>query len=119
MIQKGTILSPADKCGIITCNVFHIYKGFKKKQGICGDFLKFSSKLVLPDLIELKGQKFNGIFVRSTKFLKKIDGSLFFNKINSIVVLKKRLTPKGKEILGPASKSIKRKKFLSSFSGIY
>lgn len=119
MIQKGTILSPADKCGIIACNVFHIYKGFKKKNGVCGDFLKFSSKSVAPELIELKGQKFNGIFIRSKKFLKKIDGSLFFNKINAVVVLKKRLTPKGKEILGPAPKNIKRKKFLSSFSGIY
>lgn len=119
MIQKGTIVYPADKCGIITGNVFHIYKGFKKKKGVCGDFLKFSARLVLPDLIELKGQKFNGIFIRSKKFFKKIDGSLFFNKTNFIVVLKKRLTPKGKEILGPASKIIKRKKFLSSFSGIY
>jgi hypothetical protein len=32
--------------------------------------------------------------------------------------LKKRLTAKGKEIVGPGLKLIKRKKFLMSFSGI-
>ena len=44
-----------------------------------------------------------------------MDGSFIsFNK-NSIVLLKKRLTPKGKSIRGPILRIIKRKKFISSF----
>lgn len=47
-----------------------------------------------------------------------LDGSFIVFKQNSCVLLKKRLSTKGKEILGPGLKKIKRKKFLISFSGI-
>ena len=46
------------------------------------------------------------------------DGTFFKFKFNSSVLLKKRLSAKGKEIVGPGIKTIGRKKFLMSFSGI-
>jgi ribosomal protein L14 len=46
------------------------------------------------------------------------DGSYVKFKYNNIVLLKKRLSAKGKEIIGPGLKNIKRKKFLMSFSNI-
>ena len=119
MIQKSSIVVPTDKCGIFTGNAFHIYKGFKKNNGFLGDFVKISIRSVSPDLIDLKGQKTNCILVRSKKHTQNIDGSNFICKNNSVVCLKKRLTPRGKEIVGPASYKVKRKKFLSSFSGIF
>jgi len=36
---------------------------------------------------------------------------------NNVVLLKKRMTPQGKEIFGPTLYNIKRKKFVSSFVG--
>ena len=35
-----------------------------------------------------------------------------------LIILKKRLTPEGKEIFGPILRNFKKKKFLSSFSGL-
>ena len=49
----------------------------------------------------------------------KIDGSTFKFKQNAVVSLKKRLTPRGKELVGPVSKSLSRKKFLLTFAGIF
>jgi ribosomal protein L14 len=51
------------------------------------------------------------------KEIKFNDGSYVKFKFNNAVLLKKRLSAKGKEIVGPGLKVIKRKKFLMSFSG--
>jgi ribosomal protein L14 len=52
------------------------------------------------------------------KEIKLNDGSYVKFKYNNSVLLKKRLTAKGKEIIGPGLKIIKRKKFLMSFSNV-
>ena len=119
MIQKATIVSIADKCGIFTGNIFHIYKGFNHKIGYPGDFNKFSVRLSASNLTSIKGQKINSIYIRSKKEQLKTDGSYFKFKLNSVISLKKRLTPRGKELIGPANKYISRKKFLLSFAGIF
>jgi len=46
------------------------------------------------------------------------DGTAIRFDYNSVVVLKKRLTPEGKEIFGPIVRNFKKKKFLSSFTGL-
>jgi|Laugresu1bdmlbsd_1035121.scaffolds.fasta_scaffold67450_1 large subunit ribosomal protein L14 len=119
MIQKATIISISDKCGIFTGNVFHIFRGFYHKIGKPKDFVKFSTRSTSASLSNLKGSKINGIFIRSKKEQLKIDGSFFKFKQNSVVSLKKRLTPRGKELVGPVSKSLSRKKFLLTFAGIF
>ena len=35
-----------------------------------------------------------------------------------MVLLKKRMTPRGKELLGPITYGLKRRKFVSSFGGV-
>lgn len=119
MIQKATIISISDKCGIVNGNVFHIYKGFNHRIGYLGNFNKFSVRLTTSSASSLKGQKINSIFIRSKKEQCRLDGSYFKFKSNAVISLKKRLTPRGKELVGPASKFLYRKKFLMSFAGIF
>lgn len=111
-------MMPMDKCGVWWVSVFHIYKGFKKKIGKSGNFVKISVKNTRPDNWVIKKAKLNGIILLTKKEVKLKDGSYFRFKQNNIVLLKKRLAAKGKEIVGPGIKTIKRKKFLMSFSGI-
>ena len=117
MIQKGTYLIPMDKCGVWWVNVFHIYTGFSKKIGKRGDFVKVSVRNTRPDNWVLKKSKLNAIIMSTKKEIKFNDGSYVKFKFNNAVLLKKRLSAKGKEIVGPGLKVIKRKKFLMSFSG--
>lgn len=117
MIQKGTYLIPVDKCGVWWVGVFHIYGGFKKRIGRNGNFVKVSVKSTRPDNWVSKKSKLNGIVTLTKKEVKLIDGSYFKFKNNNVVLLKKRLSAKGKEIMGPCLKIIKRKKFMMSFSG--
>lgn len=117
MINKETFLIPADQCGVLWVKVFHLYKGFSRKTSFTGDFVKISVKITQPDNWVSKKTKLKGIIVRTKKQIFKRDGcSIMFDQ-NNVVLLKKRLTPKGKELVGPVSRIIRRKKFLASFSG--
>jgi large subunit ribosomal protein L14 len=118
MIQKTSILVPADKCGVLTVNTFHLYKGFSRKVSKFGDYIKVSIRKIKPDNILTKKSKRIAIVVRTKKELSILDGSYVRFDYNSAVLLKKRLTPEGKEIFGPIIRTFKKKKFLSSFSGL-
>lgn len=118
MIQKTTILVPADKCGVLSVNVFHLYKGFNRSFAGFGDYVKISVRKTKPDNVLTKKTKKKALIVRLKKNLQINDGSFLRFDYNSAVILKKRLTPEGKEIFGPISRNFKKKKFLSSFSGL-
>lgn len=115
MIQKNTLIKPADNCGVIKSKVFHVYKGAKGKLAFIGDFVKTSAKLVKPENPIKKKSKIKAIIIRTVFSISRKDGSYVSFKKNSIVLLKKRLTPRGKSIRGPIIRIIKRKKFISSF----
>lgn len=118
MVQKSSILIPVDKSGALTVNVFHIYNGARKKIGVVGNFLKVSVRNLDINAKVKKKSKHISIFIRSKYKNLKRDGSVIFSDTNYVVLLKKRLTPVGKEILGPIYKEVRRKKFISSFSGV-
>ena len=118
MIQKTSILIPSDKSGVLTVNVFHLYKGFSRKVAHFGDFVKVSVRKTKPENILIKKSKKKSIIIRTKKSISLVDGSQVRYNYNSVVLLKKRLTPEGKEIYGPITRNFKKKKFLSSFSGL-
>ena len=116
MIQKSSILIPADKCGVLSVNTFHLYKGFSRKYSKFGDFIKVSVRKIKPDNFLVKKSKRKAIIVRTKKDLSICDGTMIRFNYNSAVILKKRLTPEGKEIFGPIVRNLKKKNFISSFS---
>lgn len=115
MIQKNSILKPIDNCGVLKSNVFHVYKNLKR-IALTGDFLKTSAREVKPESIIKKKSKHISILIKTVYKNKKLDGSFVKFFKNGLVILKKRLTPKGSNLKGPASRNLKRKKFISSFS---
>ena len=118
MIQKGSILIPADKCGVWTVNTFHLYRGFSRKFSFFGDFVKISVRKTKPENWLTKKTKRKSIVIRTVKNTAVCDGTNVRFNYNSAVILKKRLTPEGKEIFGPILRNLKIKKFISSFSGL-
>lgn len=118
MVQKTSIVLPADKCGVLTANTFHLYKGFSRKFAGFGNYIKVSIRKTKPDNILSKKSKRKAIIIRTKKNTSIKDGTFVRFDYNSVVLLKKRLTPEGKEIFGPIIRNFKKKKFLSSFSGL-
>jgi len=118
MIQKGTQLTPADNCGVWTTNVFQLYKGAFKKIAFPGDYIKISVRKTKPANWVVKKTKSFSIVVHTRKELIKLDGSYIKFNLNSNILFKKRLTPKGSQIIGPGLFIMKRKKFLKNFASI-
>ena len=118
MIKKSTYLVPADRCGVWWVSVFHLYHGFSRKTAKCGEFVKVSVKRTRPNNWLKVKSKVKGFILRTKKEITKIDGTYIKFFVNNVVLLKKRLTPRGKELFGPIPSTIKRKKFKTSFPGI-
>lgn len=118
MIIKNSYLYPMDKNGVWLVKTFHLYGGFFKKFASTGSFIKISVRKTKLNSLVLKKSKIKSIIVLTKKLIVKSDFSHFIFKINSCVLLKRRLTPVGKELIGPSMSVLRRKKFLYSFSGV-
>jgi ribosomal protein L14 len=116
VIQKNSIIRPVDNCGVIKTKVFHVYKGSSGRFAISGDFLKVSAREVQPENAIKKKSKHVSILIKTKYRNIRRDGSFVKFKKNNLVLLKKRLTPKGRSLKGPVSRNVNRKKFISSFS---
>lgn len=117
MVQKTSIISVSDKCGVWFVNVFHLYQGYNRKYSRIGNFLKISIRKTKPENWLKKKTKTKAILIRSRIFNSSFDGSYVKFSYNSCILLKRRLTPFGKKLYGPTLYKIKRKKFLSTFPG--
>ena len=118
MIKKATILNVSDKCGVWTVKAFHLYKGFNRKTAYANNFIKASVKTTKPDNWIGATSKVHGIVMLTKFFNIKPDGSNIRIYKNTVVLLKKRMTPRGKELFGPVLFSLRKKKFRISFPGI-
>lgn len=109
MIQKTSILVPSDKCGVFTVNTFHLYKGFSRKFSGFGDYIKVSVRKTKPENALSKKHKRKALIIRTKKNISLCDGTYVRFDYNSVILLKKRLTPEGKEIFGPIIRNFKKK----------
>jgi len=118
MIMKHTILSTADNSGVYNIFTFHLYKGFNRKVSNFGDYIKVSVRDTKPNNWLVKKTKKKALIIRTKKSSPISDGAYISYELNSAIILKKRLTPEGSEVIGPIHRSFKKKKFLASMSGV-
>jgi large subunit ribosomal protein L14 len=127
MISRLSWLNIADNTNVRWLQVFHLYKGWKRKITYLGFFVKGSARIVEPPRIEYKGFKFKfsrkGDICRSlivkTKYpAKKKDVSVltFFN--NNAFLIRKKQDLRSKYIFGPVSSTFKRKRFKTLFKTV-
>lgn len=120
MIQQETLLKVADNSGAKTVKCIKVLGGFKKRYANLGDIIvvsvqqlrnksKSTSKV-------LKGGVFRALVIRTKKFYRKRDGSLFRLEENAVALINKQGNPIGTRILGPVPKVLKKKKFMKFVS---
>lgn len=118
MIKKASYLIPADRCGVWWVKTIHLYLGWNRKTAYLNNFIKVSVKSVKSKNKLKRKMKPAGVIIRVRKENFKNDGSSFKFNQNNLVLLKKRMTPRGKELFGPVTWVNKKKKFRASFAGI-
>jgi large subunit ribosomal protein L14 len=116
MIQKKTFLIVSNKINIWWVSTIHLFFGFNRKVAKSFNFLKISIKITKLNSLLKKKSKTNAIINLTKKEIQKLDGSILKFKFNSLILLKKKNLPYGKEIFNPTIFFFKRKKFLVFFS---
>lgn len=120
MIQQETILKVTDNSGAKTVKCIKILGGFKRRYAKMGDIIvvsiqKLRNKSKKTSKV-LKGDVLKALILKTKKKYKKKDGSTFYLKENAVTLLNKQNTPIGSRIVGPVSKTLKKKKLLKILS---
>lgn len=127
MLLKESWISIADNTNVRWLQIFHLYKGFRRKQTKVGMFIKGAAKVVEPPRLEYKGFKvrFNlkgdvcrGFIIRARYSQRRLDGGRNYFKTNDVILIRKKQDPKSKYLFGPVSKLLFRKRFLALFPSL-
>lgn len=118
MLQKSSYAQVSDRCGVWEVKLFHLYRGSKHRSGGAGTFAKVSIRRTRPNNWLKTGKKSKSIIIRTCYKSSKADGSYIKFAENAVVLLKKRMTPRGKELAGPVTYGLRRRKFVASFGGV-
>lgn len=118
MLQKLTKVTIADRTGVHWLQVFHIYRGSRRRYGFVGDYVKMSVKSIIKYPKRIRGKRYRPIRVgfrcrglvtqlfKNKPFFDRSTINLFYN---TVVLLKKRGVFKSKSLYGPSLRLFKRK----------
>jgi large subunit ribosomal protein L14 len=115
MIQQNTILKVLDNSGAKTVRCIKVLGGFKKKIAKLGDLIVVSIQQVRNNTksnIKVKKKEVYQALVILTKvgYTKKTGFKDSFFE-NSVILINKQGNPVGTRILGPLSRTLKKKSF--------
>ena len=120
MIQQRSVLKVVDNSGAKIVRCIKVLGGFKKRYAHLGDIIVVSVQQLRNKSKKtskvLKGHVFRALVVRTKTNKVKNDGSFVILQENSVVLINKQGNPIGTRILGPISKTLKKKKFTKFIS---
>ena len=117
MIQPQTRLRVADNSGAKEIMCFHIVGGSVVKSANIGDVIKASVKSATPGAAIKKGDIVTAVIVRTTKGVRREDGSYIKFDDNAAVIINNEGGPKGTRIFGPVARELRaNSKFMKIIS---
>ena len=116
MIQMQTVLNAADNSGARKVQCIKVLGGSHRRYASVGDVIKVSVKDAIPRGKVKKGEVYNAVVVRTTKGVRRSDGSLIRFDTNAAVILNSSLQPIGTRIFGPVTRELRNEKFMKIIS---
>ncbi|HSQ08727.1 MAG TPA: 50S ribosomal protein L14 [Chromatiaceae bacterium] len=116
MIQMQTNLSCADNSGAKRVQCIKVLGGSHRRYAGIGDVIKVTVKDAIPRGKVKKGDVFNAVVVRTTKGVRRPDGSLIRFDGNAAVLLNNQLQPIGTRIFGPVTRELRGERFMKIIS---
>jgi large subunit ribosomal protein L14 len=109
MIQRRTILKPADNCGAHFLRVIHLYGGSKRNFSHVGQIVRCVVVDADPNGIVKDSEQVLVVIVRSTKEYGRKDGSYIRFSDNAGVIIDNAddKNPRGTRIFGPVARELK------------
>ncbi|MFZ1684410.1 MAG: 50S ribosomal protein L14 [Candidatus Zixiibacteriota bacterium] len=115
MIQEFTVLSVADNSGAKRVMCFRIL-GSRKKYASIGDIIVCAVKEAIPGGTVKRSEVCKAVVVRTTKELRRKDGSLIRFSDNAAVIINEQNEPRGTRIFGPVARELREKQFMKIVS---
>jgi large subunit ribosomal protein L14 len=116
MIQMRTILNVADNSGAKRLMCIKVLGGSKRRYAAVGDVIKVSVKDAIPRGKVKKGEVYDAVVVRTTRGVRRPDGSLIRFDGNAAVLLTNKLEPIGTRIFGPVTRELRTERFMKIVS---
>ena len=116
MIQMRTMLNAADNSGARRLMCIKVLGGSKRRYAGVGDIIKVSIKDAIPKGRVKKGEVYSAVVVRTTKGVRRPDGSLIRFDDNAAVLLSNKLEPIGTRIFGPVTRELRTERFMKIVS---
>lgn len=111
-----SILQVADNTGARAIMCIKVLGGSKRRYAGIGDIIKVSVKDVTPRGRVKKGEIYNAVVVRTSKGIRRADGSLIKFDKNAAVLLNSKLEPIGTRIFGPVTRELRSARFMKIVS---
>jgi large subunit ribosomal protein L14 len=116
MIQMQSCLQAADNSGAKRLQCIKVLGGSKRKYASIGDIIVVSVKEAIPKAKVKKKDVVRAVIVRTSKEVRRPDGSKIRFDENAAVLINPAGEPIGTRIFGPVARELRAKKFMKIVS---
>ncbi|NLO98178.1 MAG: 50S ribosomal protein L14 [Peptococcaceae bacterium] len=116
MIQVESTLKVGDNTGAKKLLCIRILGGSKRRYATVGDVIVASVKEATPGGVVKKGEIVKAVIVRTTKEIRRPDGSYIRFSENAAVIIKDDKSPRGTRIFGPVARELRDKDYMKIIS---
>lgn len=116
MIQPQTRLKVADNTGAKEIMCIRVLGGSYRRSGNIGDIIVAAVKKAIPGGTVKKGDVVKAVIVRSSKGLRRADGSHIRFDDNAAVIIDNQKQPKGTRVFGPIARELRDKGYMKIIS---
>ena len=116
MIQQESYLKVADNTGAKEIKCIRVLGGSGRKYANIGDVIVASVRKSTPGGTVKKGDVVKAVIVRSTRGVRRADGSYLRFDDNAAVIIKEDKNPRGTRIFGPVARELRDKDYMKILS---
>ena len=116
MIQSETRLTVADNSGARVLYCIKVLGGSRRRYASIGDIIVVAVKDAIPNAKVKKGDVHKAVVVRTSKEIRRPDGSFIRFDDNSAVLINNQREPLGTRIFGPVARELRAKRFMKIVS---
>ena len=109
MIQTHTMLNVADNSGAKKVQCIKVLGGTRRKYASIGDIIIVAVKEALPNSGVKKKEVCRAVIVRTTKEIRRKDGSYIRFDNNSVVLIDDQNNPRGTRVFGPVARELRER----------
>lgn len=116
MIQQESFLKVADNTGAKEIKCIRVLGGSKRKYASIGDVIVASVRKAAPGGQVKKGDVVKAVVVRTSKAVRRADGTYVRFDDNAAVLIKDDRNPTGTRIFGPVARELRDKEYMKILS---